>query len=166
MERKEFEQLAPSLRERIVSTVTRTFKMCGPDFADDVAQDTLLRLWTMRHKLSEVNNLPGLAAIIARNRALDLLREDARFATADLQEFEFIADTVTPYDEFIGAESAQRLDDIMASLPTTYQAVLRMRHEDELEISEIAAIINTSPGNIRVILSRARSQIKDLFLNS
>ncbi len=50
MNRREFEQTAPKLRERIVGMVSRIIGDEKANQAEDVAQDTLLRLWTMREK--------------------------------------------------------------------------------------------------------------------
>ena len=51
MDRSEFERMAPRLRERIVSMVVGMSAEADSDMADDVAQDTLLKLWMMRDKL-------------------------------------------------------------------------------------------------------------------
>lgn len=166
MERKEFERTAPALRTRIVGMVVRVFGAEGAEIADDVAQDTLLRLWCMRDKLSTVANPDGLAMVMARNRAIDLLRENSRIPLDSLDGVEATDHSLTPYEQLTAAEDARRMDSILASLPSTPQAVLRMRHVEGMEIAEIAAVTGTTPGNIRVILSRARNQVKDLFLNS
>lgn len=74
MNRTEFERMAPPLRKRIVSMVLGMSASADADLADDVAQDTLLRLWTIRDKLDEYRSVDSLAMVIARHRAIDLLR--------------------------------------------------------------------------------------------
>ena len=138
MDRKEFSAMAPALRERVIGMAGR---ICPPDIADDVAQDTLLRLWTMREKLDAYSSIEALAMVIARNRAIDLMRE-----------------AVTT------SETAAEIDTIMSSLPSVQQAVLRMRHVEGMEIEEIARTIGSKPGAIRTALSRARQNVKELFL--
>lgn len=54
--------------------------------------------------------------------------------------------------------------EIIASLPSVQQNVIRMRHIEGLEIEEIARITGSTPGSIRVALSRARQNIKEIFM--
>ena len=132
MDRKEFESIAPSLRESIVRMVGRlvpTGESSG--LADDVAQDTLLRLWT---------------------------RRESPYDSPDTAP--------DPHENLETDEAGTRLHSIIASLPSAQQALIRMRHVEEMEIDEIAAVTGSSPGAIRVMLSRARRHIKDLFLNN
>lgn len=67
-----------------------------------------------------------------------------------------------PGDEDISDELSAAID----SLPTTEQAVLRLRHIDELEIDEIAAMTDSSAGAVRTALSRARRKVRDRFLTN
>ena len=53
---------------------------------------------------------------------------------------------------------------IIASLPSVQQTVIRMRHIEGLEIADIAKITGSTPGSIRVALSRARQSIKEIFM--
>ena len=57
MDRSEFERMAPRLRERIVSMVVGMSAEADSDMADDVAQDTLLKLWMMRDKLDKYRSI-------------------------------------------------------------------------------------------------------------
>ncbi len=66
----------------------------------------------------------------------------------------------------VSDEADARLRSIMESLPSAQQALIRMRHVEEMEIDEIASVTGSSPGAIRVMLSRTRRHIKDLFLNN
>ena len=47
----------------------------GVEGAEDVAQDIMLRLWTLRGNISSARHARGLAVVAARNRALDMLRQ-------------------------------------------------------------------------------------------
>ncbi|MCM1522362.1 MAG: sigma-70 family RNA polymerase sigma factor [Muribaculaceae bacterium] len=164
MESREFTLIAPGLRERIVSMVKRFAPAEGPaDISDDVAQDTLLRLWSMKEKLDEYRSVEALAMTVARNLALDALRS-AR-PHQGLEDLA-LADRGPAPDEVMALkETSIRLDAIISALPSLQQAVLRMRHEDGMEIDEIALALGSTPGNIRTALSRARHNVKNLFKN-
>ncbi len=51
-------------------------------------------------------------------------------------------------------------------LPEKYQQVVIMRYFQEKEFDEIAQVLNTTPGNVRVILTRAISKLKASLSNS
>lgn len=163
MDRNDFEHMAPQLRKRIVSMELSMSADADTDLADDVAQDTLLRLWTIRDKLDEYRSVDSLAIVIARNRAIDLLRESSGL-TVGLDSVDSHDSGPSPEESLIEAESRSDVLGIIASLPSVQQTVIRMRHIEGLEIADIAKITGSTPGSIRVALSRARQSIKEIFM--
>lgn len=167
MEQKDFETMAPQLRQRIVGMVRKMSADSGDtDLADDVAQDTLLRLWSMRDRLDAYTSVEALAMVIARNRAIDLLKRMSAVRGYDIAEIDIGDTAMSAEDAIIRDESENRAMLLLASLPSGQQAVLRMRHVDGMEISEIAAVTGSTPNAIRVTLSRARQNIKELYLKT
>lgn len=163
MDRKEFEQMAPRLRERIVGMVESMSADADGGFADDVAQDTLLKLWTIRDRLDEYRSVDSLALVIARHRAIDLLR-GSQTDSLDSLPRDIGEAAPSPEQEIIRSEEHDSVMAIIASLPSVQQAVIRMKHIEGLEVAEIAAITGSTAGSVRVALSRARQSIKDLFM--
>lgn len=159
----EFERMAIPLRKRIVSMVRGMSAESDPSLADDVAQDTLLKLWTIREKLDEYRSVESLAMVIARNRAIDMLRETAG-VTVGLDAIGDHGSIPSAEEAMIRSESAGDLLGIIASLPSVQQAVIRMRHLEGMEIEDIARLTGSTPGSIRVALSRARQNIKEIFM--
>ena len=165
MERKEFETIVPSLRDRIVSLVGRMVPSgAGADMAEDVAQDTLLRLWARRDTLDSYRSIEALAMVMARNRTLDLLRAAQTGRLTSIDGIDSPDTHPNPHESLEADEAESRMSDILRSLPSAQQALIRMRHTEGMEIDEIAALTGSSPGAIRTALSRARRHIKDLFL--
>ena len=157
MEQKDFEAMAPQLRQRIVGMVRKLSADSGDtDLADDVAQDTLLKLWSMRDRLDAYTSVEALAMVIARNRAIDLLKRVSALRSCDIADIDISDTAVSAEDAIISTESENRAMSLLASLPSGQQAVLRMRHVDGMEISEIATVTGSTTNAIRVTLSRAR----------
>lgn len=166
MDRIEFEHQAPSLRESIVRMVVRMNPGGdGARLADDVAQDTLLRLWSMRDRLDSYSSVNSLALVIARNITIDMIRQASGRSNVALENCDSADSSPTPEEATVNNETAGSIDRIVASLPSAQQALIRMRHIEEMEIDEIAAVTGSSPGAIRVALSRVRTRVRDLFLN-
>lgn len=166
MDRNEFESIAPSLRESIVRMVVRLVPAGeASGLADDVAQDTLLRLWTRRDSIDSYRSIEALAMVMARNRTIDLLRREHADVYVDIDGYDSADSAPDPHSVLESSEAEIRMQSILSSLPSAQQALIRMRHVEEMEIDEIAAVTGSSPGAIRVMLSRTRRHIKDLFLN-
>lgn len=118
--------------------------------AKDVVQDCMLRLWQTRE---EAVNIRSFARILVRNRSLNTLRD--RRPTLSLDAL--MPDAVAPPDEH-----DERIERIMAhvnQLPSLQQTILRLRHMEGKEMSEIAQMIGTTEQAIRQSLSRARRAV-------
>lgn len=118
--------------------------------AKDVVQDSLLRLWLLKE---EVQNVRGFARILVRNRSLDVVRKRQKHVLVELKETNDIA----PTDEH--DERIERIIALVENLPTMQQTVLRLRHMEGRETSEIAELIGTTEQAIRQSLSRARRAV-------
>ena len=165
MDRKEFETIVPALRDRIVRLVGRMVPPgSGSDMAEDVAQDTLLRLWSRRDTLDSYRSVEALAMVMARNRTIDLLRSEQPGRCTSIDGIDSPDSGPDPHQSLEAGEAETRMRDILDSLPSAQQALIRMRHAEGMEIDEIAALTDSSPGSIRTALSRARRHIKELFL--
>ena len=71
MKDKEFEHIAPVLRQRSVDTA-RSLGLDADD-AEDVAQDALLRLWSLCGEL-KMERVEALVVTVARNLSIDIHR--------------------------------------------------------------------------------------------
>lgn len=61
-------------------------------------------------------------------------------------------------------ETAALVRQIIETLPDTQREVILLREVEELEYDEIAQITGLGLNNIRTILSRARSRVKELLV--
>ena len=163
MRQPDFEALVSRLRPAIYRTAITMTR--DADTADDIAQDTLLRLWQLRDRLDGYRSVDALAGVIARNLAIDHLR--GRGVVVSLSEVDVELPDMpgnAPDDVMISAEFAAEVDRVMSQLAPAQQAVMRMRHSEGLETEEIARIIGTTPANVRVLLCRTRARVKSLFV--
>lgn len=148
------------IRPRLVAQAA---KMLGnEDDADDVAQDTLLRLWQLRDRLDAYRTVEGMAFVMTRNLAIDRLRKPSSARLDDVHEPVASDSADAP---LLSADVQHQLDDVMSRLVDSQRAVLRMRHIEGMEMEEIAEVLGTNSNNVRVLLSRARARVKQIFLN-
>lgn len=156
MQRREFEILVKELRPRLLITARNI--LGSIEEADDAVQDTLIKLWFFKDRLDNYDNPGAPAAVILRRVCISELR--GRRSTVDIEEAALIeADT---YTESISPELMAAIE----TLPPMEQAVLRMKHLEEMETEEIAELISSNPGAVRTALSRARKKVRDLYLKT
>lgn len=161
MDRKEFETLATRLRPRLIEMACRCLD--SHDDADDVAQDTLLKLWSMNDRLDEYKSIDALAIVIGRHLCLDRLK---RVKTQPLDESSINDIVSSPEDVIIKNENEENINRLINTLPDGQQIILRLKHIEMMETSEIAQMIGSTEVAVRVQLSRARNRIKELFLRN
>ena len=160
MEQKEFETLIRRIRQQLYYEALRLLH--DSDEAEDVTQETVLKLWTIRQQLGAYRSVEALAVVIVRRLALTHTRTIS-IPLSDRQESD-TSDNDTPESLYIDREEETKVIRLIATLPDAQQTVLRMKHIDGLEISEIAHIIGSSEEAIRQNLSRARKKILKTFL--
>lgn len=160
MDRREFEKQIVSLRGQIFAVAFGIVKNASD--ADDIAQETLMKLWTLREELTQIKSPSAFARTLAHNKAIDNLRKSQVFSDENeletLTAIEFNAE-----ERLIAAESNQKTDKILAQLPEGMRNVIRMRHVDGLELADIAAITGTNEGAVRTALCRARKRVREIF---
>lgn len=153
MEQCEFERNAPVWRE--LAYDTGLAHGATPDEAEDVAQDTLLKLWAMRAELDRYRSVAGLTRVIARNLTIDLHRHRRTVrldeTSADLSVSDRFADS-----DIISREEERRLNQRLSQLPPRQHQVLVMRQVEHRSYDEIASLLGIEVSSAKVLLSRAR----------
>src|SRR5574344_976955 len=80
---RQFEELVRRIRPKIIR-MGKTILACEAD-AEDVAQESLLRLWLLRER-AKGDKAEALALVIARNICISLLRRKARTLPTETME--------------------------------------------------------------------------------
>lgn len=129
--------------------------------AEDMVQDTFIKLWNKREDMSNIENTEAFAIIILRNTCLDFLRR-----TKNEYHLEYdmeIPETASLSKEIDQRDEAQNIKYLINKLPDQQRQVMMMKHWDGYSDEEIEQATGLSGGNIRVILSRARKTIREQF---
>lgn len=150
-----FELIAPQLRTAAINKATAM----GLDYdeSQDIAQETLLRLWQMRDD-SRFYNPVGFAAVIAHRLSLNHLR---RKPPLPLESMDRASQTISPLDEIIQQEDVQWLEQKINELPSTLHAVLKMRQDEKYSNKQIATLLGIKEDSVSTLLSRARRQLME-----
>jgi RNA polymerase sigma-70 factor (ECF subfamily) len=142
--------------------------MCGrPEDAEEVAQETLLRVFESIDQLRDVERVRPWVFRIARNACL-MQRRRSIFApahelsTEDLPPGTDPASAEAPPDrEFLAGELRNVLDRVIAELPSPYRAVAVLRDLEELSTEETAQILMIGTDVVKTRLHRARRAMRE-----
>ncbi len=158
-EREAFEQIY-RLFEKPVFTLA--LRICGSrDEADEVLQDTMLKLFQRMHEFRGDSPFWGWLRQIAVNEALMRLRRNRRMAEEiTLDEQDLPADSgPLPYT----AADAAILQRALDALPTATRIVLWLYHGEGYTHEQIAALMERTPSFSKSQLSRGTRRLRALL---
>jgi RNA polymerase sigma-70 factor (ECF subfamily) len=150
--------------------------MCGHrEDAEEVAQDTLLKVFASFDQLRQPERIRPWVFRIARNACLMKRRKSVFAPTQELSLDDFlpasnqdgehrhieIADwSHLPDDEVLRSEMAAVLERAIAALPEPYRAVLLLRDIEELSTEETAKILDLTIDVVKTRLHRGRLAVR------
>ncbi len=155
----EFEILAHSLTPRLKAQALRI--LASEMDAEDVVQDTMLKLWSIRGSLDGLRSVEAFASVVTRREALNVIRRRKPDLIVALDEN--LPGDPSPEDMLIESQRRQSADRIMAMLPDSQQTILRLRHIEGYDNASIAALLGSSEGAVRTALCRARRHVAQIF---
>ena len=168
-----FEQFVAYFRSKVFHY---SWLMCGkPEDAEEVAQETLLRVFENLEQLREPEHVRAWVFRIAKNVCL-MQRRKSIFAPSH----EISTDELAPAEEPSGAELPPDraylrgelkavLERIIAELPPIYRAVVVLREMEELSTEETAQILDLTADVVKTRLHRARQAMRlklDCYLHN
>lgn len=157
----EFEIFSTAMRPRLLSRAMAVVK--DRDIAEDVVQDSLLKLWSIRQRLDDYDSPEALALTIVHRLSLNHIRD--RHINVEICDSNVAEQSSSPEEEVIAAESDMTAHRLLAMLPESQRTLIKMRHEDGLSNGEIAQVLGMTDGAVRTALSRARCRIAAIYMN-
>ncbi|MCD8266150.1 MAG: RNA polymerase sigma factor [Prevotellaceae bacterium] len=129
--------------------------------AEDVVQDTLLRVWNERGKWQQIRSLEAFSLTVCRNLALDRQkRASATDAPLTEREHEMRNPLPQPDELVLRKERLRLVRETMDSLPEMQRTLMLLRDVEGKTYKEIAETLAVSEAQVKVYLHRARQRIK------
>lgn len=148
----EFTRLAEKYKDAVFRLAFSLLK--HPEDADDVVQNTLLRLYQSDKRFDSDEHVRNWLLRVAVNECRMLWRSSGRRG----ESIDDYADTLSFQDEYYGD-----LFRAIMALDAKYRAVIVLYYYEGYAIREIAQILRVPPGTVGTRLSRARDILKDIL---
>lgn len=159
MSHLEFEHIASQLRPLVLAVARQFFRAVGNAYeAEDVTQEVMLKLWRMGDRLTEVRNHEAWAVRMAKNQCISRYRQLQSRDIRSLDGVECAGGSV-PDEHLLAVEDAALLRQILETLPSATQRLLRMRNIEGMSLDEIASVCGRSKASVKTTISTARRQI-------
>lgn len=138
------------------------FVRTGAHTAEDLVQDAVFKLWKSQD-MYQIRNTEALTMQILKNVCLDYIKIKKNI-NEELPQNLRIFNENDPLSMYEQRERVAKVRDLIGALPPDQMLAVRLRDIMGYEMSEIAQIIDTSEGNVRTLLSRARQKIRESLL--
>ena len=162
MDLHEFKIKVFPLKNKLYRLASRL--LSDPEEAQDIVQETFIKLWNRREKLDEYRSVEALAVVTTRNLCLDRLKAK-KYPTERLENLR--SDIPEPGTDIKTdlTELAEKIKEIIKTLPEQMKTIMQLRDIEGYDFEEIAAILGMNENAIRVNLSRARKKVREIILN-
>ena len=146
--------------QKSLSIVAKKYTNCIED-AEDVMQESAIKIWTKSESLESVNNARAWMMAIVKNTAIDMYRKKIsnKIVYNSTYVFENVNITEEPSDEYFRSVPTNIVNDAIQSLSDSYKSVATMYLLEGLSHKEISTTLNVAIGTSKSNLSKAKKNV-------
>ncbi|MEP6750603.1 MAG: RNA polymerase sigma-70 factor [Bacteroidota bacterium] len=146
---KAYRQLCDLFYHRLNRTAYTFIKLKEP--AEEIVSDVFIKVWQMRAKLPEVENLPVYLYTVTKNLCLKYITRQYKnpVTSLDIMHFETSIDFNTPEEICISSDIIKKIRQAFDELPPKCRLILQLVKEDGLRYKEVAEILHISELTVR-----------------
>lgn len=155
-----FTQLFETYSANIYTTALRVTN--NEWMAEDIVQDTFVKVWINRNLLTTIDNFEAWLYILAKNITLNIIKKQDNYKAYAQEEARAALIRVYPEADYLvqDKEFQRILQAAIERLPPKQQQTYRLIKEQYLKREAAAAILNVSPETIKWNLDQAMKSIR------
>jgi len=137
--------------------------------AEDFFQETWIRVLERGHQYDGKSKFEGWLFAIARNLVIDWQRQkkaqslDALTNPEEGAPVEFAGDEPSPLQQVLTQESEGTVQTALGKMAAIYREVLLLRFQEEMQLTEIAAILDAPISTVKSRLYRGLEDLRGLL---
>ena len=132
--------------------------------AEDVVQDTMIRVWTKRDEWQQFESVEAYCLIVAKNLAIDRSQKKDAQNVELTPEMAEEADTSGPYDRLVNNERMKIIHRLIDELPEKQRLIMQLRDIEGESYKDIAKVLQLTEEQVKVNLFRARQKVKQRYI--
>ncbi len=132
--------------------------------AQDATQEIFVKIFLNLSKFNERSQFSTWVYSITYNFCIDLIRRKQKHQslfTDDMEKTPDIADD--GQDDELLTIAVDRLKDVLDSIPVGDKAILLMKYHDDLQIKDIAAVLDKTESAVKMQLKRAKHKAHSVY---
>ena len=159
-----YNELVKRYKDRLLNFVLRYFN--NVEQAEDVVQDTLIKLYTHASYYKNVAKFSTWIFTIAKNNALTELRKNKRKKTDSLWTEDGQIIDINSKEESLDSKvqneiAIDQLNKFLDEIPENFRMAVVLRDFQELSYEEISKILEIPNGTIKSRINRGRIQLAE-----
>lgn len=160
-----FHQLVTTYQERLYWHIRKI--VLNHDDADDVLQNTFIKVWRNIDNFREESSLFTWLYRIATNESITFINSKKKKSFMPMNDTsEYLMNNLISDPYFEGDEIQLKLQEAIIRLPEKQRIVFNMKYFDELKYDEMAEILETSVGALKASYHHAVKKVEDYLKNS
>lgn len=167
-----FEKLISKYEGLIYNVAYR--KMSNQEDANDMAQETLIKIYKNIDKCADMKNFKSWICAITVNTCIDELRRrknkqvesiDSLYETDEGElEKQLKSSELTPEQQFISNEVSQGIQEAINTLSEKHKTLIILRDMQGFSYQEIADVTGDNLGTVKSGIARARNSLKKILM--
>ena len=141
----------------------------NPAEAEDVVQDTMIKVWNRRDGWDEIESIEAFCLTICRNLALDRMRKMEN-QNQSLEEGEHEKPDQSyasnPEEQAMQRDRVELIRRLISELPEKQRSAMHLREFEGKSYKEIASIMAITEEQVKVNIFRARQAIRQKYIES
>ena len=157
-----FKELIRRYQERLYWHIRKI--VISHDDADDVLQNTFIKIWHGLEKFREDSQLFTWLYRIATNESITFLNKKKKSFSLPIEDVQTYLENNLESDVYYsGDEIQKKLQKAIITLPEKQRIVFNMKYFDEMKYEDMAEILETSTGALKASFHHAVKKIESFL---
>jgi RNA polymerase sigma-70 factor (ECF subfamily) len=155
-----FQKLMNKYKERLYWHIRKM--VMDHDDADDILQNTFIKVWRSVDKFREESSLYTWLYRIATNESLTFINSNKRRSMVPMNDTsEFLMNNLESDVYFDGDEIQLRLQEAILKLPEKQRIVFNLKYFEEMKYEEMSHVLDTSVGALKASFHHAVKKVEE-----
>jgi RNA polymerase sigma-70 factor (ECF subfamily) len=159
-----FQTLVNKYKERLYWHIRKM--VMDHDDADDILQNTFIKVWRSVDKFREESSLYTWLYRIATNESLTFINSNKRRSMMPMNDTsEFLMNNLESDVYFDGDEIQLRLQEAILRLPEKQRIVFNLKYFEEMKYEDMSQVLDTSVGALKASFHHAAKKVEEYLKN-